>query len=111
MIQVRAVAVFGSGILTVAETLKSFVEGSEAVMTSQTVEAVFEHGVFRPLADADFDFAEGQKVRLVVESLETADDALSLAAQVYDGLTEDQIQAIEQHLRRREDFFGETTAE
>lgn len=99
MIQVKAVAVVGFDILTMTETPQRFVEGSEAIMTGQTLEAVFEQGVFRPLADADLDFAEGQKVRLVVESLEPADDVLSLAAQVYKGLTEDQIQAIEAHIR------------
>ena len=49
-------------------------------------------------------------MRLVVESIEKPDDILALAAQVYEGLSDDQIDSIEQHTRRREDFFGERTS-
>jgi len=46
-------------------------------------------------------------VRLVVEPIEKSDDILALAAQVYEGLGDEQIDSIEQHSRRRENFFGE----
>ena len=52
-------------------------------------------------------FAEGQKVRLIVGQIEKPDDIPALAAQVYDGLSDEQIDSIERHLRRRENFFGE----
>jgi len=39
-------------------------------MTTETVEAVYEHGSFRRVAPADLKLAEGQKVRLVVEPIE-----------------------------------------
>jgi hypothetical protein len=39
-------------------------------------------------------------VRLVVEPITDPDHLLALAAQVYEGLTADEIDAIEQHIRR-----------
>lgn len=79
-------------------------------MEAETIEAVYEHGGFRPITPVDLNLAEGQKVRLVVESIEKPDDILALAGQVYEGLSDDQIDSIEQHTRRREDFFGERTS-
>lgn len=46
-------------------------------------------------------------MRLVLEQIENPDDVLALAVQVYEGLTDEQIDSIEQHSRRREDFFME----
>ncbi len=76
-------------------------------MKTETIEAVYEGGGFRLVAPADLELAEGQKVRLVVEPIEKPDDVLALAARVYEGLSDEQIDAIEEHLARREDFFGE----
>jgi predicted DNA-binding antitoxin AbrB/MazE fold protein len=76
-------------------------------MKTETIEAVYEHGSFRPVAPADVELAEGQKVRLVVQPIEEPGDVLALAARVYEGLTDEQIDAIEQHMARRDDFFGE----
>lgn len=79
-------------------------------MKHDTIEAIYEHGGFRLVAPTDLELAEGQKVRLAVEPIEKPDDILALAAQVYEGLTDEQIESIEQHTTRREDFFGEGTA-
>jgi predicted DNA-binding antitoxin AbrB/MazE fold protein len=79
-------------------------------MATETIEAVYEHGGFRPLTRVDMNLAEGQKVRLMVESIEKPDDILALAAQVYEDLSDDEIDFIEQHTRRRDDFFGERTS-
>ena len=78
-------------------------------MTTEMVEAVYEHGSFRVVASVDLKLAEGQKVRLVVEPIEQPDEILALAAQVYEGLTGDEADSIEEHSRRREDFFGQGT--
>ncbi|MFH1116983.1 MAG: antitoxin family protein [Pseudomonadota bacterium] len=76
-------------------------------MATETIEAVYEHGNFRPIAlPQDMNLMEGQKVRLVVEPIEKPDDILSLAAKVYEGLSDEQIDSIEQHSRRRGNFFG-----
>jgi len=74
-------------------------------MTTETVEAVYEHGGFRLVAPPELELAEGQKVRLVVEPIQQPGDILALAARVYEGLTGDEIDAIEDHCRRTEDFF------
>ena len=75
-------------------------------MKTETIEAVYEHGSFRLVAPTDVELTEGQKVRLVVQPIEEPGDVLALAARVYEGLTDEQIDAIEQHTARREDFFG-----
>jgi predicted DNA-binding antitoxin AbrB/MazE fold protein len=78
-------------------------------MKTETVEAVYEGGSFRVVAPVDLELAEGQKVRLVVQPIEEPGDVLALAARVYEGLTEEQIDSIERHMARRDDFFGEGT--
>lgn len=74
-------------------------------MTTETIEAIYEHGGFRLITPVKLKLAEGQKVHLVVEPIEKPVDILALAARVYEGLTDDQIDSIER--QRREDFFGE----
>ncbi len=73
-------------------------------MTANTCEAVYENGVFRPLA-APPNVAEGQRVRLTVEP-GPQQDVLELAAKVYEGLSEEQIDEIEKIILDRGDFFG-----
>ncbi len=76
----------------------------------KTVEAVWENGVFRPLDVADVAIAEGQRVRLAVETSPspTAEEVLQLVTQVYEGLSEEEIDEIEQIALQRGDFFGES---
>ena len=59
-----------------------------------TLEAVYENGVFKPLRPPEI--PNGQQVRLEVETLvqPSADDLLELAAQVYQGLSEKDIDEI-----------------
>jgi predicted DNA-binding antitoxin AbrB/MazE fold protein len=85
-------------------------DGEEQSMTTETVEAVYEHGGFRLVAPSHLKLAEGQKVRLVVEAVEQPEDILGLAARVYEGLTAGEIDSIEEHTRRREAFFGKRTS-
>ena len=72
----------------------------------QTLEAVYENGVFRPLEKIEM--AEGQQVWLIVETL--PEDLLELAAQVYEGLSDKEIDEIEQIALDRRPFFGERTS-
>ena len=76
----------------------------------QTINAIYENGVFRPLKSPEI--SEGQQVRLIVETTSdlTPEDLLELAAQVYQGLSAEQIDEIEQIALKRGDFFGEKTA-
>lgn len=74
----------------------------------QTVEAVFENGSFIIVDPSPLHLSEGQRVKLVVEeSKRSANDILALAAKVYEGLSEDEIDEIEQIAFDRRDFFGE----
>lgn len=79
-------------------------------MLRQTCEAIFENGVFRLLSPLDIAIPEGQQVRLIVEIGETPEDVLELATHVYDGLSEQQIDEVEQIILNRRDFFGERAA-
>ncbi len=76
----------------------------------ESIDAIYEHGVFKPLNRPGI--PDGQLVRLVVETLSevTAEDMLELAAQVYDGLSDEQIGEIEEIALNRHDFFGDPTS-
>lgn len=71
-----------------------------------TVEAVYKNGVFKPLIPPEI--PNGQQVRLEIETLAqpSADDLLELAGQVYQGLSEKDIDEIETIALHRRDFFG-----
>jgi len=75
----------------------------------QTLHAIYESGIFRPLSPLGI--PEGQRVRLEVETPfdEFPNDLLELAAQVYQGLSDRQIDEIEQIAFNRRDFFAERT--
>jgi predicted DNA-binding antitoxin AbrB/MazE fold protein len=74
----------------------------------QTVEAIYEGGGFRLINPANLQLFEGQKVRLIIEPpAQLATSPLDLAAQVYEGLSENQIDEIERIALDRDDFFGE----
>ena len=72
----------------------------------QTLEAVYENGVFKPLRPPEI--ADGQQVRLMIEPLSqpSADDLLELAAQVYQGFSEKDMDEIESIALDRRNFFG-----
>ena len=74
---------------------------------TQTCEAVYENGVFRPVKDLPLTILEGQHVRLVVETDKTT-DILALAARVYSGLSEEQVRSVEKIALDRRDFFDRT---
>ena len=72
---------------------------------SETLEAIFEHGVFKPLRSPQV--SEGQHVRPTVETASEAptEGLLDLAAKVYQGLSDKQIREIEAIALNRADFF------
>ena len=69
------------------------------------MEAVFEEGRFRLLEPSEVPLAEGQRVRITVETEATLDDVLALAEQVYAGLSGEEIDAIERIALDRDTFF------
>lgn len=70
------------------------------------LEAVFENGTFRLLEPSAVTLVDGQHVRLTVETGGTPDDVLALAEQVYDGLSEEEIDDVERISLDRRMFFG-----
>lgn len=75
----------------------------------QIVEAIYENGVFKPTKPLNF--PEGQQVQLEIDDIPEAnpDDLLTLAAMVYDGFTDQEIDDIEKIATDRRDFFGENS--
>lgn len=76
----------------------------------ETIDAIYENGVFRPLKRPNV--LDGLKVRLEIEKLSESnvEDMLELAAQVYNGLSNEQIDEIEQIAFDRSDFFGDNSS-
>ena len=74
-------------------------------MKTQKVDAIFEDGVFTPLMPLDPVPVDGQHVRIVIEPLDGAEQVLDLATQVYEGLSDDEIDAIERIALDRSTFF------
>ena len=64
-----------------------------------TVDAVYEKAVFRPMQRMDL--SEGERVRLTVEreGVAAAEDILRLAARVYEGLSAQDVEEIQEMLR------------
>ncbi|MCA9155157.1 MAG: antitoxin family protein [Planctomycetales bacterium] len=76
----------------------------------QIIEAVYENGMFRPLMAVPESISDGQQVRLEIEatnrpSPNNLPDVLNLAGQVYDGLTNEDIDDIERIALDRSSFF------
>ena len=76
----------------------------------QTVNAIYEQGVFRPLTDPAV--PENQLVKLIVDSPAdlTPEEMLKLGAMVYEGLSEDEIDEIEQIALENRNLSVEKTA-
>jgi predicted DNA-binding antitoxin AbrB/MazE fold protein len=72
---------------------------------TQTVEAIYEHGTFRLLESPHVLLQDGQHVRLTVETEEMLNDLLTLAEQVYAGLSDQDIDDIERIALDRQSFF------
>lgn len=76
-------------------------------MTTETLEAIFVEGTFRLVRPPTIPLREGQRVCLVVETEESPEAILPLAAKVYAGLSPTEIAEVEQIALQRHDFFGD----
>jgi predicted DNA-binding antitoxin AbrB/MazE fold protein len=76
-------------------------------VATQTVDAIFEHGTFRLVQVLPVPLRDGQRVRLVIETNESPETILALAANVYAGLSPQEINEVEQIALQRRDFFGD----
>lgn len=75
---------------------------------TKNVDAVYENGAFRPTSGVGIDLANGTRVRLTVEQVpqHAWENVLDLAANVYAGLSEEDIADIERIALDRTDFFS-----
>ncbi len=69
------------------------------------IDAIYENGAFRPIQLDTIGISEGQQVRITVDN-ETEPESLKLAICVYDGLSDEEIDEIEQIALDRSNFFG-----
>jgi predicted DNA-binding antitoxin AbrB/MazE fold protein len=75
-------------------------------MTSRTLEAVYEHGVLRPLTPLTL--REGETVHVTVESearSKQGADSLAALMRVYEGWSKEEIAEFEGHLKRPMSMF------
>jgi len=72
---------------------------------TQDFDAIYEHGAFRPLEAIVPQLAEGQQVRMSLQT-NASHDTLALAAGVYDGLSERDIDEVEKISLDRTSFFA-----
>lgn len=74
----------------------------------QTIEAIYQNGIFKPLQPVSEEIEDGKKVELTVsEKRLSPDEMLKLASQVYEGLSEEDIDEIERIALDRSNFFGD----
>lgn len=68
------------------------------------IDAVYENGAFRILQPDAVALTEGQRVQITVSSIAES-DVLQLAAEVYAGLSEDDVDEVERIALDRSRFF------
>jgi len=77
---------------------------------TQTIEAVFEDGVFRPVDPPHFTLVKGQRVRLQLETDEPERNPLTLLMHVLDGLSEEEKDEVEKEILNRRPLFGDRSS-
>lgn len=73
---------------------------------TQTIEAIYQNGIFKPLNPTSESISEGEKVKLVVEK-DDVNPIMKLAENFYEGLSEEDLDGIEKIALDRSNFFGE----
>jgi len=77
-------------------------------MSKQVVDAVFENGVFRPLTPLPAPPAEGQQVRITVDGVLSPAEMTKLATSVFEGLSDEEMDEIEEIALDRSFFSNRT---
>ena len=63
---------------------------------TQTIEAIYQNGMFKPIVPVSEKLSEGETVELIVKNKRLSpEEMLELASQVYEGLSEEDIDEIE----------------
>ena len=71
---------------------------------TQTIEAIYEDGIFRPLDPASLNISNGQRVQIVV--VRDNEDPLKEITSILDGLSPEEIEEFERIALDRSNFFG-----
>ncbi len=75
---------------------------------TQTIEAIYQNGIFKPLSPVSKEISEGEKIKITIEDKKLSpEEMLELASQVYAGLSEEDIDEIEKIALDRTNFFGD----
>lgn len=75
---------------------------------TQTIEAIYQNGIFKPLQPLSEEIAEGKKVKMTLESdTDETNPIMKLAEDFYEGLSEQDIDEIETIALDRSNFFGD----
>jgi predicted DNA-binding antitoxin AbrB/MazE fold protein len=75
---------------------------------TQTIEAIYQNGIFKPLNPISEELAEGERVEITIKDKRLSpDEMLKLAGQVYEGLSDEDIEEIERIALDRSNFFGD----
>lgn len=75
---------------------------------TQTIEAIYQNGMFKPLAPVPEEITEGKTVEITISEIGVSpEEMLELAGKVYEGLSEEDIDEIEKIALDRTNFFGD----
>lgn len=74
---------------------------------SDTLEVIFENGVFRPLSRPAIPEGKRLRIRMEPAKQESPEDVLELAASVFDGLSIEDADEVERIATDRSGFFKE----
>lgn len=74
----------------------------------QTITAIYQNGIFKPLKPVSDEISEGDEVVISVKSKqESVNEIMKLAENFYEGLSEEDIHEIEKIALDRSNFFGD----
>ena len=74
----------------------------------QTIEAIYQNGIFKPLNPISDEIEDGEMVEIIIKDKRLSpDEMLKLAGQVYEGLSDKDIKEIERIALDRSNFFGD----
>lgn len=75
---------------------------------TQTIEAVYQNGIFKPLNPLSKEISEGETVEIIIKDKRLSpEEMLELASRVYERLSEEEIEEIEKIALDRANFFGD----
>ena len=65
-------------------------------MSVHHIEAVYDHGVLRPLDPAALPLSDGERVRVTVDTGKPATDPLTLLTTLLDGMSDEQVRQFQE---------------